>query len=69
MSPVQTAARGATRKARSAFKSAVAAMIVQFLVFGICTLLVVAAMFVARWRLDWSIDAFLDRIGNVFRGS
>jgi hypothetical protein len=69
MSPAQGGARGSARKTRSVFKSGLAAIIVQFLVFGICTLLVVAAMFVARWRLNWSIDSFLDGIGNTFRGS
>jgi hypothetical protein len=70
MSPVQQSmTRGASRKARSMFKTGLAAAIVQFLVFGICTLLVVVAMFVARLRLGWSVDDFLDRIANLFGGS
>jgi hypothetical protein len=69
MSPLQLGARGPSKKTRSLVKSGVAAAIVQFLVFGICCAFVFVALFILRWRWDWSVDAFLDRVGGLLTGS
>lgn len=68
MAPVAATARGGARKLKNATQGVVAMLISQFVVLAICLLLVMVALFVVRVRWQWSVDAFFDRLGNVFSG-
>ena len=62
MAPVQSGARGAGRRLRGAAKGGAAFVAAQFIVVGLYTLLLLAALLLARISWGWSIDAFLDRV-------
>ncbi len=66
MAPVAATARGSARKLKGAAQNMAAMVIAQFVVFSICLLLVMLALFVLRLRWDWSIDGFFDRLAGVF---
>lgn len=69
MAPVQLGLRGSSRKLKSTANNWLAMAIAQFVVFGICCLLVLVTLFVLRVRWDWSADAFFDSISNALSGS
>ncbi len=66
MAPVAATARGNARKLKGAVQNTAAMVIAQFVVFSICLVLVMLALFVLRLRWNWSIDGFFDRLAGVF---
>jgi hypothetical protein len=69
MAPALSGIRGASRRARTATRGGLAFALVQFLVLGICALLVFVALAVVRWRWGFSVDGFLDRVAEALAGS
>ena len=70
MAPVQPGVRAAPKKKTSSPpRSGLAAAIGQVVMFSSCCVIVFVALFFVRWRWDWSVDDFLDRLGGLLTRS